>query len=232
MAPPYDFVTFDCYGTLIDWENGIRAAFVQAAKKEGVAIDPQRALAHYAQIEPVVEQEAYRRYADVLTETATRVAAALGWSLANDRARFLADSLPDWKPFPDTNRALEALLQSGLRLGILSNVDDALLAATRRHFTVDFELIITAEQVGSYKPAPAHFQTARAHLRNRRWIHAAESNFHDIVPTNALGIPNAWINRKGETSRPGGTPTREFRDLASFAAWMPESEQMEESFRA
>lgn len=223
MLPPYDFVTFDCYGTLIDWESGIRQAFLHAAEKDGFMLDPQQALALYAEIEPVVESEAYRRYADVLTETAKRVAAALGWSLGNDRARFLADSLPDWQPFPDTNRALESLRQSGLGLGILSNVDDALLAGTRRHFTVDFDLLITAEQVGSYKPAHAHFQTARMHLRDRRWIHAAESNFHDIVPTNALGIPNAWINRKGETARPGGTPTREFRDLAGFAAWIRES---------
>ena len=94
-------------------------------------------------------------------------------------------SLPRWKPFADTNRALERLRAAGYRLGILSNVDDDLLAETRRHFTVDFDLIITAQQVGSYKPAPGHFVAARKRIGSARWLHAAQSNFHDVAPTHA-----------------------------------------------
>src|SRR5205085_128228 len=114
----------------------------------------------------------------------------------------------------DTNRALERLKAAGIRLGILSNVDDDLLERTRVHFTVAFELIVTAQQVGSYKPAPNHFRAARERIgEGVRWLHAAQSNFHDIVPTNALGIPNAWINRKHGVAAPGGTPMYEYSNL-------------------
>jgi 2-haloalkanoic acid dehalogenase type II len=157
----YDVVTFDCYGTLIDWESGIREAFLRAAAADGVPLDPAEALAAHGEIEPIVEAEAYRRYRDVLAETAIRVAARLGWRLRLERAGFLAEALPDWKPFPDTSRALERLAAAGYRLGILSNVDDDLLAGTRRHLPVRFDLLVTAEQVGSYKPAHGHFLRAR-----------------------------------------------------------------------
>src|SRR5688572_5947194 len=92
------------------------------------------------------------------------------------------------------------------------------LAETRRHFTVDFDLIITAQQVRSYKPAAAHFLAAREAIGNARWLHAAQSNFHDIVPANALGIPTAWVNRRAHTALPGGTPVHEFRSAAALAA--------------
>src|SRR5438105_5196577 len=130
----FDVITFDCYGTLIDWESGIHAAF------ESVGVNGDEALRRYAEIEPQIERE-YRPYRDVLQETASRIAAGVD----------LAASLPSWKPFPDTNPALERLRRAGTRLGILSNVDDDLLGATRKHFTVDFDVIITAQQVRSYK---------------------------------------------------------------------------------
>lgn len=215
MPKTYDFVTFDCYGTLIDWESGIREAFLAAGRSQGIRLDEATILPAYASVEPVVERERYRRYRDVLAETARRVANSLGWRVSYDG--FLGDSLPSWRPFPDTNRALERLRGAGIRLGILSNTDDDLLAATRKHFTVDFDLIVTAQEVGSYKPAPMHFLAARHRLGDARWLHAAQSNMHDIVPTNALGIPNAWINRKGERALAGGKPAMEFRDLAEFA---------------
>ena len=214
--PRYDIITFDCYGTLIDWETGISTAFLDAAKEDGVELDRDDILRAYAATERVVEQT-YRPYREVLAETATRVAQALGWRLARERAGFLAASLPSWQPFTDTNAALRRLRESGISLGILSNIDDDLLAATRRHFDVGFDLIVTAQQVRSYKPGYAHFETARETIGNARWLHAAESNFHDIVPTNALGIDNAWINRTHASELPGGKPTvGEFGDLASF----------------
>lgn len=208
----YDIITFDCYGTLIDWEAGIREAFATQG------LDPGNALAHYARIEPQVEHESYRSYREVLTLTAARVAEALGRSIQTPS--FLADSLPRWRPFADTNPALERLRAAGIGLGILSNVDDDLIAATRKHFTVPFDLVITAQQVRSYKPGAAHFTTARERIGDARWLHAAQSDFHDIVPTNALGIDNAWINRHGEKPLAGGVPNFEFRDLAAFAEAM------------
>lgn len=212
----YDIVTFDCYGTLIDWEGGIREAFRRAAAADGISIDAGRVIAEYSAAEPEVERS-YRPYREVLAETAARVAHACGWPLDRERAGFLADSLPSWKPFADTNRALERLRAAGISLGILSNIDDDLLGATRRHFTVDFEIIVTAEQVRSYKPGEAHFRAARARIGGRRWLHAAQSSYHDIVPANAQGIPAAWVNRKRQKALPGGTPLIEVSNLDELA---------------
>lgn len=213
----YDIVTFDCYGTLIDWESGIADAFLRAAREDGIDLRREEVLRAYALVEPVVERERFRLYRDVLTETATRVAHALGWALAFERGTFLVSSIAHWKPFADTNAALERLRDAGYRLGILSNIDDDLIAATRRQFTVDFELVITAEQVQSYKPAHGHFLKAKERIGSESWLHAAQSNFHDVVPCNQLGIPSAWVNRHAETALPGGTPTFEVRDLAGLA---------------
>ncbi len=206
---PFEVITFDCYGTLIDWEKGIRDAFSR------VGLESDAALKAYAQIEPVVEVESYRSYREVLTETAARVVKKLG--NRSVRPSFLADSLPAWKPFVDTNPALERLRRAGIRLGILSNVDDDLIAATRKHFTVDFDLVITAQQVHSYKPAHGHFVRARERIGTLRWLHAAQSNLHDIVPANQLGIASAWINRHGQKALAGGDPTYQFHDLTGLA---------------
>lgn len=208
-------VTFDCYGTLIDWEGGIARAFEAAAARAGVRLSRAEVLARYAEIEPRVQAEAYRPYREVLAETARRVAAALGWSITLEEAAFLPASLPDWRPFPDTNPALERLA-AWARLGILSNVDDDLLAGTLRHFPVAFPLLVTAQQVGSYKPAPGHFLEARRRIGGETpWAHVAQSYFHDVVPARRLGLPVVWVNRKDEAVPPGGLrPTWEVRDLA------------------
>ncbi len=216
---PYDVITFDCYGTLIDWEGGLRTAFEQAARADGVALDPA-VLAAYHEIEPVVEREAYRRYRAVVGEAARRAAARLGWALDERRAALVADSVPDWPPFPDTNPALQRLRGAGYRLGILSNVDDDLLAGSRRRFAVPFDFWVTAQEVGSYKPAAPHFERGREHVGGGRWLHAAQSYFHDVVPARALGIPVAWINRKGERPTGEARPDREFRTLAELADWL------------
>lgn len=217
----FDIVTFDCYGTLIDWENGIADAFDEAMRRDGVRIAREEILQSYAAIEPVVEQERYRTYREVLAEVAMRVASSHGWPLTFERAGFLADSLPEWKAFPDTNAALERMKAGGIKLGILTNCDDHLNAATRRnHFTVEFDLVITAQQVRAYKPASPHFDAARERIGNLRWLHAAQSNFHDIIPANRFHIPNAWINRKHETALEGGVPTYEFHDVRGLAEWI------------
>ena len=213
----FDVITFDCYGTLIDWRAGIRDAFVRAAASDGTSADPQALLDAYNLAEPDVQSARYRWYREVLTESARRAARSLGWDIDAGRADFLAESLPSWLPFPDTNASLERLAAAGHRLAILSNVDDDLIAATRRRFTVDFDFVITAQQLRSYKPGLAHFIAARERIGDARWLHAAQSDFHDIVPTNAIGVPNAWINRLGEQPLAGGVPAFEYRDMASFA---------------
>jgi len=217
---PYDVVTFDCYGTLIDWERGIRQAFSTLRASSGIRLDPQAALDRFVEIEAAVEAEAYRSYRAVLTETARRIALDLGFALPASRAGFLADSVPAWPPFPDTNRALRRLDGAGYRLGILSNVDDDLLVWTRRHFAVGFDLVVTAQQVGSYKPDPGHFTAARERIGSARWLHAAQSYFHDVTPACALGIPAAWINRKAEKPAGPARPDRELPNLTALADWL------------
>jgi 2-haloalkanoic acid dehalogenase type II len=213
----FDLITFDCYGTLIDWEGGIVAAFQSEAARHGVEFEADRIIEAYMAAEPEVESDSYRPYRDVLARTATKVADGLGLRLATEDADFLAASLPQWRPFADTNRALDNLSRR-FSLGILSNVDDDLLRATLRHFTVAFDLIVTAEQVRSYKPAHAHFLEARHRMGEKRWLHAAQSYFHDVIPASELHIPVAWVNRKGERASIGGPrPTYEVRDLAEMA---------------
>jgi len=213
----FDVLTFDCYGTLVDWERGIAEAFGAAAQADGVTLDRAAILRAYHEIEPVVQAERYRRYRDVLAVTARAVADRLGWKLAPGRETFLPESLPSWPPFPDTNAALGRLRDAGHRLAILSNVDDDLLAGTRRHLAVDFDFVITAQQVGSYKPAPGHFVAARERIGAAPWLHVAQSYFHDVQPARALGIRSAWINRKAERPLDAHGTDFEFRTLAEAA---------------
>jgi 2-haloacid dehalogenase/putative hydrolase of the HAD superfamily len=213
----FDVLTFDCYGTLVDWERGIAEAFAAVAQADGVPLDRAAILRAYHEIEPVVQAERYRRYRDVLALTARAVADRLGWKLAPGRETFLPESLPSWPPFPDTNAALGRLREAGHRLAILSNVDDDLLAGTRRHLAVDFDFAITAQQVGSYKPAPGHFVAARERIGEAGWLHVAQSYFHDVQPARALGVPSAWINRKAEPPLDTRGPDYEFRTLAEAA---------------
>jgi 2-haloalkanoic acid dehalogenase type II len=216
----FDTLTFDCYGTLIDWERGISEAFAAAARADGVALDLGAVLRAYHEVEPRVQAERYRRYRDVLALAARGVADRLGWTLPPGRESFLAESLPSWPPFPDTNDALRRLRDAGHRLIILSNVDDDLLAGTRHHLAVEFDAVITAERVGSYKPAAGHFAAARTQIGDGRWLHVAQSYFHDVQPARALGVATAWINRKGERPLDDRGPDHEFRTLAEAADFL------------
>ena len=220
MTRRFEVVTFDCYGTLIDWEEGIASAFLREAERDGQALDRSAILAEYHRVEPEVEAARYRPYREVLTATAMAVAARLGWDVTEERARFLPRSLPDWPPFPDTNPALVDLASAGYRLGILSNVDDDLLGETRRHFPVRFDVLVTAQQVRSYKPGHRHFLEARDRIGEDVWLHAAQSWFHDVVPANELAIPVAWINRKSEPRPEHVAPDAELRNLTELADWL------------
>jgi 2-haloalkanoic acid dehalogenase type II len=222
MAPArlYDVVTFDCYGTLIDWEGGLATALMRLAWADGVRLERGAVIQAYMAAEREVEAGVYRRYREVLAESAQGAAVRLGWRLNSAHAGAVAESLAAWVPFPDTNAALERLRAAGYALGILSNIDDDLFAATRRHFTVDFAHLITAQQVGAYKPAAPHFEAARRAIGARSWLHVGQGYFHDMVPARTHGIPNAWINRNGETPLDGGRPDHEFPTLRELADWL------------
>lgn len=214
-------MTFDCYGTLIDWETGIWTAFREAAAADGTRLERRDVIAAYHAIEPLVQSGPYRIYREVLIETAHRVAAECGWPIDRERAAFLPASLPAWPAFPDTNPAL-ARIAAGRRLGILSNVDEDLLVETARRLDVDFEFWVTADRVESYKPDLAHFEAARPFVGGRGgWLHAAQSLFHDVAPARCIGVPVAWVNRKRESRAPDDPePDREFPDLAALADWL------------
>ncbi len=217
---PFDVITFDCYGTLIDWEKGISNAFLRAAREHVVQLDPEELLATYARVEPAVQARSFQPYRDVLIGAAIEAAGRLGWIIDRETARFLPDSLPSWPPFEDTNDALKRLAERHLVLGILSNVDDDLLTQTRRHLEVEFAIVVTAQQVRTYKPAPGHFRRAAELIGGHRWLHVAQSYFHDIEPAVEMGIPVAWVNRKNERLTGDARPLREVSDLRELAEWL------------
>lgn len=151
-----------------------------------------------------------------------RLAERMDWELPAERREFVPDGLPDWTPFPDAGAALRRLADAGYRLGILSNIDDDLLTGTRRHFPVEFDLLITAESLRSYKPAHPHFLAALETIGGDpvRQLHIAQSVFHDVRPARALGIPTVWVNRQAEPPPSDVTPTVELPDLASVVDWL------------
>jgi len=167
-----------------------------------------------------VQAETFRPYREVLAACAMGVARRCGIDLPADGSAFLSASLPDWPPFPDSAPALRRLAAAGCRLAILSNVDRDLLDATLRRLAAPIDLCITAEQVRSYKPAHGHFLAGRERLGGVRWLHAAQSWFHDVVPASELGLPVAWVNRKGESPTGAARPVRVVADLAELADWI------------
>jgi 2-haloalkanoic acid dehalogenase type II len=207
---------------LIDWRQGIGDAFYRIGSEIGLLIDREEVLDLHARIEPEIQAEAFRSYGEVLDLTAAHIASALGFDVPTNRRHFLSRSLPHWQPFADTATALEKLASAGYRLGILSNVDDELLRGTLEHFPVDFDLLVTAEQVGSYKPDPGHFREARRRTAGRRWLHVAQSLFHDVEPAVTEDVPVVWINRLREVRSGAHRPQAEFPDMESFAEQLVE----------
>jgi len=197
------WVTFDCYGTLIDWETGMQAAVESVAP--GLA---EKLLAAYHRLEPEVEDsDEFLAYRQVLTETLQLAAGREGVELPEGGERVLAETLPDWPAFPDTVPALEALRRDGWRLGILSNVDRDLVAGTLdRTLPVSFDAVVTAEDVRSYKPHLGHFRRfAGDHDAGPgNWVHVGCSVFHDMRPAGALGVPAVLIDRDGRFEDVGG----------------------------
>ena len=195
---PDRWATFDCYGTLIDWEGGIRGALGRLWPDA----DAQRLLARHHAIEPLVQEGRSLPYREVGARTLRAIAAVEGLPLlpADDYA--LADSLPTWPAFAEVPDSLRQLKQQGWRLAILSNTDPDLLAASIKQIDVDVDLRITAAEAGSYKPAPGHWQRffELTQVNRQQHVHVAASLFHDIAPASELGLTAVWINRLGKQS--------------------------------
>ena len=219
-------ITFDCYGTLIDWENGMLAALRPLLSRDGRSVSDLHILELYGEIEAELEAGPYLPYRQVLAQAAREIGLRLGIKVSSEEGSEFAESLTGWKPFIDTLPALQSLARR-FRLGIISNVDDDLFAETRKQLAaVEFDFVVTAQQMRSYKPSHKNFDEAirRSGLSRDQILHAGQSLYHDIAPANALGIQNVWVNRPSirpgsGAARPGtATPNYEVRTLAELSA--------------
>ena len=220
----FTYLTFDCYGTLIDWETGILAALRPVFERHGVALADDEALTLYGALESAAEGGLYRPYRDVLATVMDGFGERLGFAPTADERAALAASVGAWPPFADSADALRALA-GRYRLAVLSNIDDDLFARSARHLGVAFAAVVTAQQVGRYKPDPRTFRALldRLAIPSERVLHVAQSLYHDIVPARALGLATVWVNRRHDRAGSGATPPATARpdlevpDLATLA---------------
>ena len=203
----FEALTFDCYGTLIDWETGIWDALEPVLARHGAAVGREEALEMHGALEAEAERPPYRDYKSVLRAVLDGIGRRAGFTPSDAERDAFARSVGEWPVFPDTPAALRAL-QSRYRLAIVSNVDDDLFAATALRIGIAFDWIVTAEKARSYKPSSANFLLAleRIGLPKERVLHVAQSLFHDIAPANALGLASVWVNRRQGRSGRGATP--------------------------
>ena len=226
----FDALSFDCYGTLIDWETGIARVLNPWARERGLNLTGEELLAAYSAHEARAEAEHQADlYPLILARSLRDLGRELGAEVTDEDAQRLGASVPAWPAFPDSPNALAALARR-YRLIILSNVDRASFAASNRRLGVTFTSILTAEDIGSYKPSPRNFEALLAEvnrlgIEDKRLLHVAQSLFHDHVPAKAFGLPTVWINRRhdrpgwGATPEPpaGVTPDWEFPSMRAFA---------------
>jgi 2-haloacid dehalogenase len=217
-------LTFDCYGTIIDWESGILASLRPVLDRRGIQASDDELLEAFGTAEADVEAGPYKRYRDVLGEVLVRIARARGFEPADDEVAAFGDSVGAWPPFADSVDALRALA-TRFRLGVITNCDDDLFAATNRRLGVSFDPIVTAQQVGSYKPSHRNFEVAfeRLGLPREQILHVAQSLFHDHVPAKELGLSTVWVDRRhdregsGATKPADATPDLVVPDLRTLA---------------
>jgi 2-haloacid dehalogenase len=220
----HDVMSFDCYGTLVDWETGILGALRPLLAAHGVTAADEAILETYAKLEARAEEGPYARYREVLERVVEGFGREHGFAAAGAERDCLAESLPRWPLFPDTNGALRRLGRH-FRLGVISNIDDDLFAATRERIGVAFDWVVTAEEVRSYKPVRRSFQLAmrKASGAPARWLHVAQSLWHDVGPARELGMTTIWVNRRrgregsGATPQASATPHLEVADLDELA---------------
>jgi 2-haloacid dehalogenase len=224
----FRIITFDCYGTLIDWETGILGAIRPILAAHGAHLSDPEILRMYGEIEAEEESGEYHPYKEILQAVVRGFGTHLGFVPSNQEQLSLPNSVPNWRPFPDTVAALRRL-KSKFNLGILSNVDDELFSATARQLGINFDQVVTASQARAYKPSLELFRLAqsRVALPPEQWLHAAQSVYHDVIPAQALGLSTVWVNRpslrpntgaaKQASARPD-VSVSSLRELADLAA--------------
>jgi len=220
----FEALTFDCYGTLIDWETGILAALRRVVGARGIDRPDDELLEAYAAIEAPAEAGPYRTYREILAAGVRGVAAGLGIEPDAAEVAAFAGSVGDWPAFPDSSAALERL-HHDFRLGVITNCDDDLFASSAARLGIDFDWVVTAQQAGSYKPDERNFELAfeRIGLPRERILHVAQSLYHDHVTAKRLGLSTVWIDRRhgrpgfGATPPANATPDATYPDMASFA---------------
>jgi 2-haloacid dehalogenase len=230
MTDTFDFgrfeaLTFDCYGTLIDWETGLATALRRLLGPAADGIDTDALLETYAGFEAAAERPPYRTYREVLAIGGRGVAVAAGAEPTDDGITTFGGSVVDWPAFDDSPAAL-ARLKTRFRLGVLTNCDDDLFGASNHRLGVEFDWVVTAQQCGGYKPDPHNFEVLfeRLRLPREHILHVAQSLYHDHVPAKALGLSTVWIDRRHARPGAGATPPADarpdltFPDMASFAA--------------
>lgn len=221
----FEYLTFDCYGTLINWEDGILGALRPILSAHGKTLGDAEILQLYGDFEAPAEAGEYRPYRDVLRSVVSQFGEHLQFSPTEAQLRSLPESLPHWKPWPDTVNALREL-SSRFRLAIISNIDDDLFAATRPKLGVEFAQVITAQQAHAYKPSLKIFELAlsRIDAPPHRILHVGQSRYHDVVPAQSLGLSTVWVNRPSARSGVGAVkladahPDLEVSSLAELAA--------------
>ena len=198
----YEILTFDCYGTLIDWEAGILRVLRRILSAHGKKLDDATLLQLYGDFEERSEHGSFQPYREVLKSVVRQFGEELKFTPAQQEEQSLPESLPSWKPWPDTVAALRQL-KTRFRLAILSNVDDDLFGATLPQLGVEFDEVITAQQAQAYKPSLKLFELAlsRIHAPAHRVLHVGQSIYHDVIPAQALGLATVWVSRP--SARPG-----------------------------
>lgn len=208
-----NWVTLDVYGTLIDWETGVMDALTKVTGGE-VKFDKNEVLPQFKEIQHKIEAGSYELYAEVLRRTVLEIAENIGWRLEPSQAGFLPDSIASWKPFSETNPSLKKLSKN-FQTGLVSNIDDKLLGHTRRHIPLDFDLVVTAQQVRAYKPDPAHFNEFQRRIGGKKgWVHISSSYHTDVEPCIKKKVPVIWINRNKDVLEKGQKkPDAEVKNL-------------------
>jgi len=204
----FEVLTFDCYGTLIDWENGILSALKPILEENNVQIDDDELLRLYARFESDAESGVYIKYREVLKNVGRRFVEEFDLLIPDGNEYFFAESLQFWKPFSDSVESLRRLKEK-YKLGILSNVDRDLFALSSIHLEVNFDQIFTAEDIGSYKPSPLNFQYMLDNIgySKDKILHVAQSLYHDIAVARSLDISAVWVNRRHDKPGSGATPS-------------------------
>lgn len=221
----FEVLTFDCYGTLIDWESGIWEALQPVLTNHRLAIAREKALELYGELESEAEGGAYHEYKTVLKMVLEGFGSRLGFVPTPIELQHFSASVKDWPAFPDSAPALQELKKK-YKLAIISNIDDDLFAFSAQRLQVEFDWIITAQQAKSYKPSLNNFRLAfeRIGLPQNKILHVAQSLFHDIAPAKALGLSTVWVNRRYNQEGFGATPSAEAQpdlevpDLQTLAA--------------